>query len=73
VHDNSRLVLARIARFVDERIAPAIYPTTRPLDLAVWEVPDEPVPFAEAVGQPFEPFAVGRPWGKPWGTTWFHV
>lgn len=73
MHDNSRLVLARIARFVDERITPAIYPTTRPLDLAAWEVPDEPVPFAEAVGQPFEPFAVGRPWGKPWGTTWFHV
>jgi alpha-mannosidase len=73
VHDNSRLVLARIARFVDERITPAIYPTTRPLDLAAWEVPDEPVPFAEAVGQSFEPFAVGRPWGKPWGTTWFHV
>ncbi|HAM25581.1 MAG TPA: alpha-mannosidase [Microbacteriaceae bacterium] len=73
MHDNSRLVLARIARFVDERITPAIYPTTRPLDLAAWEVPDEPVPFAEAVGQSFEPFAVGRPWGKPWGTTWFHV
>ncbi|HEY8911874.1 alpha-mannosidase [Lacisediminihabitans sp.] len=73
MHDNSRLVLARIARFVDERITPAIYPATRPIELTAWEVPDEPVPFAEAVGQRFEPFAVGRTWGKPWGTTWFHV
>jgi alpha-mannosidase len=73
VHDDSRLVLERINRFLGERIAPAIYPERVPVELTAWEVPDEPVPFAEAVGQSFEPFALGKPWSKPWGTTWFHA
>lgn len=73
MHDNSTLVRARIARFVEERVKPAIHVASAPLTLTAWEVPDEPVPFAEAVAQTFSPFAVGSPWGKPWGTTWFHV
>jgi alpha-mannosidase len=73
VHDNSALVLTRIARFVDERLTPALYRQRQAVELAAWEVPDEPVPFADAVGQDYEPIDVGRPWGKPWGTTWFHV
>ncbi|MGH3703479.1 MAG: alpha-mannosidase [Agromyces sp.] len=73
MHDNSTLVRARIARFVEERVKPAIHVVSAPLTLTAWEVPDEPVPFAEAVTQTFSPFAVGSPWGKPWGTTWFHV
>jgi alpha-mannosidase len=73
VHDNSELVRTRIARFVIERIAPAIYRERMPLVIEAWEVPGEPVPFAEAVQQSYTPFAVGTPWGKPWGTTWFHV
>ncbi|MFC9559487.1 alpha-mannosidase [Agromyces sp. NPDC056965] len=73
MHDNSTLVRARIARFVEERVKPAIHVARAPLTLTAWEVPDEPVPFAEAVAQAFSPFAVGSPWGKPWGTTWFHV
>ncbi|RXZ67336.1 alpha-mannosidase [Agromyces albus] len=73
MHDNSALVRARIARFAQERVKPAIYRDTAALTLSAWEVPDEPVPFAEAIGQTFEPFTVGSAWGKPWGTTWFHV
>ncbi|GAB3612026.1 alpha-mannosidase [Humibacter ginsengisoli] len=73
MHDDSRLVLERINRFLGERIAPAIHPERVPVELTAWEVPDEPVPFAEAVGQSFEPFALGQPWSKPWGTTWFHA
>ncbi|WP_350346999.1 glycoside hydrolase family 38 C-terminal domain-containing protein [Agromyces sp. G08B096] len=73
MHDNSSLVLMRITRFVRERIAPAIHPDRRPLELSAWEVPDEPVPFETAVAAEYTPFAVGRPWGKPWGTTWFRV
>ncbi|GAB3608904.1 glycoside hydrolase family 38 C-terminal domain-containing protein [Humibacter ginsengiterrae] len=73
MHDDSRLVLERINRFLGERIAPAIYPERVPVELTAWEVPDEPVPFDEAMGQSFEPFALGQPWSKPWGTTWFHV
>lgn len=73
MHDNSALVRARIARFVEERLAPAATAAGAQLSISAWEVPDEPVPFAEAVIQSFEPFTVGSPWGKPWGTTWFHV
>lgn len=73
MHDNSALVRARIARFVEERLKPAATAESASLTLSAWEVPDEPVPFAEAVAQPYEPFTIGSPWGKPWGTTWFHV
>ena len=73
MHDNTTLIRARIRRFVSERVTPALYCTSSPLSITAWEVPDEPVPFAEALGQEFTPFAIGSPWGKPWGTTWFHV
>ena len=73
MHNDSRLVLERITRFLGERIAPAVYPERIPLTLTAWDVPDEPVPFAEATSQQFRPFEAGTPWSKPWGTTWFHV
>ncbi|HWU45599.1 MAG TPA: glycoside hydrolase family 38 C-terminal domain-containing protein [Humibacter sp.] len=63
----------RVARFVGERIQPALYRASVPLTVTAWEVPDEPVPFTDAVAATFEPFEVGRRWGKPWGTTWLHV
>src|SRR5674476_142132 len=47
MHDNSILVRARIARFVGERVTPAIYRLSAPLTVHAWEVRDEPVPFAE--------------------------
>lgn len=37
----------------------------------MWQAPGEPVPFAAAVSERFEPFVVGSAWGRPWGTTWF--
>ncbi len=73
MHHNSSLVRARITRFFEERVNPATYRASASLELTAWEVPDEPVSFAEAVGHEFEPFSIGSPWGKPWGTTWFHV
>ncbi|HKH08299.1 MAG TPA: hypothetical protein VKA62_05055, partial [Agromyces sp.] len=73
MHDNAALVRARIDRFVEERLKPALYRDRAALEITAWEVPDEPVPFAEAVAQGFEPFTIGSAWGRPWGTTWFHV
>ncbi|MDN5601568.1 MAG: alpha-mannosidase, partial [Brachybacterium sp.] len=52
---------------------PNVYVDREPLTLASWEVPGEPVPFSEAVGQVYEPFVVGMRWGRPWGTTWLRV
>ena len=73
MHDNRVLLEARIERFIRERIQPAVYRRTAPLTISAWNVDDEPVPFESAVGQSFEPFAVGDAWGKPWGTVWFHL
>ena len=73
MHDNTLQVEARIERFHRERIAPAVERRSIPLTIEAWDVPDEPVPFAEAIQQPFTPFAPNTPWSKPWGTTWFHV
>lgn len=73
MHKNSTLVRARIERFIAERVRPALYRDAIGVTVGAWEVPDEPVPFAEAIGQEFRPFSTGQPWGKPWGTTWFRV
>ena len=73
MHDDSSLVLARIERFTRERLVPSVHRGHLPLTVTAWEVPGEPVPFAEAVAQEFTPFAIGTPWGRPWGTVWFHV
>ncbi|PZE28021.1 glycoside hydrolase family 38 C-terminal domain-containing protein [Curtobacterium sp. MCBD17_028] len=74
MHHDEPLVQSRIARLVRDRIDPHVHRRTAPVTITAWQVPDEPVPFTEAVAQPYEPFAIGDPWGgKPWGTTWFHV
>ncbi|PJJ71922.1 alpha-mannosidase [Diaminobutyricimonas aerilata] len=73
MHDNSRLVEARIQRFYRERVVGAAHARHVPLAIAAYTVPGEPVPFAEAVTQQFEPFEPGTLWGRPWGTTWFRV
>ncbi|MEW1836087.1 glycoside hydrolase family 38 C-terminal domain-containing protein [Microbacterium sp. NPDC079995] len=73
MHRDDRLALQRIDRLVRDRLPPALHRETALLRIEAWEVPDEPVPFAEAVGQSFAPFPLGGEWGKPWGTVWFHV
>ena len=73
MRDNEWLYRGRLARFVEELIVPNLYGATQPLTLTAWPVPDEPVPFSEAVGQHYEPFAVGSTWGKGWSTMWLHV
>lgn len=73
MHDNSQLVEQRISRFTAERIVPAIVRDRESLTVTAWQVPGEPVPFADAVGQEFTPVAVGHAWGAPWSTTWFRA
>jgi len=63
----------RICRFVEEMITPALYPERMQLAVAVWRVPDEPVPFAEARAAEYAPFTLGSPWGVAWSTEWFHL
>lgn len=73
MHRNDRLALQRVDRLAGDRLIPALYRDTAPLDITAWEVPGEPVPFAEAVAQDYAPVPVGTAWGRPWGTVWFHV
>src|SRR5213080_2824935 len=70
MHDDRRLVEERLARVLERRVRPAVYAASVPLDLAVWHVPDEPVPVADALAATYAPFAVGTLWGRPWSTTW---
>ncbi|MGW0956484.1 alpha-mannosidase [Streptomyces sp. NPDC002545] len=73
MHDDRGLVEARLRRVLDERIRPAVYPESVPLEVAVWHAPGEPVPVAEGLTAEPEPIEVGSRWGAPWGTSWFRV
>ncbi|ROR73851.1 alpha-mannosidase [Bogoriella caseilytica] len=77
MHDNSALTIARIDRYLAEWIVPAVVRDRHALDVTSWQVPDEPVPFAQAReafdGGRFAPHPVGTPWGRPWSTVWFHL
>ncbi|GAA2458277.1 alpha-mannosidase [Streptomyces glaucus] len=73
MHDDRSLVEARLRRVLDERVRPAVYPESVPLEVAVWHAPGEPVPVAEGLAAEPEPVAVGTRWGAPWGTSWFRV
>ncbi|MEV7084897.1 glycoside hydrolase family 38 C-terminal domain-containing protein [Streptomyces sp. NPDC093085] len=73
MHDDRTLVEGRLKRVLAERIRPAVYPESIPLDVAVWHAPGEPVPVAEGIAGPAEPVSAGDRWGAPWGTSWFRV
>ncbi|WP_404443731.1 glycosyl hydrolase-related protein [Microbacterium marinum] len=73
MHDRSTLAILRIERFIAERLAPAVHRDARPLTLARWEAPGEPVSFDEAANGEYTSIAAGEAWGRPWGTTWFRV
>jgi alpha-mannosidase len=71
VHNDLKLVEARLARELHERVLPAVYSDAIPLTIAAWDVPGEPVSFDEAMAGDYRPFVLGDHWGRPWGTTWF--
>ncbi|WP_348789624.1 glycoside hydrolase family 38 C-terminal domain-containing protein [Leifsonia sp. NPDC080035] len=73
MYQQNQLAELRIDRFVRERLTPALERAAVPVSIEAWEVPDEPVPFAQATANAFTPFEVGRPWGRPWSTVWFKV
>jgi alpha-mannosidase len=73
VHDDVARVERRVARFVAERLRPAVYRRQQPLPVSSWDVPDEPVDFATAYAATYAPCHPGQAWGRPWGTTWFRL
>src|SRR3990170_449290 len=73
MHQNQKLVEARIRRVLDERITPAVHSARQPVSLASWTVPDEPVPAAEALAADYRSFELGSAWGRAWSTWWFQL
>ncbi|WP_405016072.1 glycosyl hydrolase-related protein [Kitasatospora sp. NBC_00070] len=73
MHDDRSLVESRLKRVLAERIRPAVYPESVPLEVGIWTAPDEPVPVAEGIAAPRTPIAAGQRWGAPWGTSWLTV
>ncbi|MEV5070708.1 alpha-mannosidase [Microbacterium sp. LMI12-1-1.1] len=73
MHDDRSHVQARLRRFTRERLEPAVHPEFHPLRVEHWSVPDEPVPFAEAVVRGYEPTPAGWTWGRAWSSTWFRL
>jgi alpha-mannosidase len=73
MHDDRHIVEGRLDRVYEQRIRPAIYASMAPLEVAVWHVPDEPVPVAEALAAEYEPMRVGDRWGAPWSTSWLRL
>ncbi|WOX21267.1 alpha-mannosidase [Streptomyces solicathayae] len=73
MHSKQRLTEQRLARVLDERIRPAVHARTVPLDIAIWNVPGEPVPVADGLAAPYRSVALGHRWGPPWTTSWFRI
>lgn len=73
MHDDRELTEARLRRFVRDRLVPAIHRDPQPLAVSAWSAPGEPVPFDQAIQQPYAPVGIGMRWGRAWSTTWFRV
>lgn len=73
MHDERALIEGRLARILQERIKPAIYPCSERLTAEVWDVSGEPVPVAQALAATYRPCERGEPWGTPWATRWFRL
>ncbi|KNB53787.1 alpha-mannosidase [Streptomyces caatingaensis] len=73
MHNDRTLTEARLKRVLDERIRPAVYPASVPLDVGVWQAPGERVPVPEGIAAPRERVEPGAAWGPAWGTSWFTV
>ncbi len=73
MHTSATMTEQRARRLLHERVRPAVHPVSQALALTGWDVPDEPVPFAEAAAQEYRPLSVGEAWGAPWRTLWVHA
>ena len=74
MHDDAALVERRIRRELSERLMPAMYSASVPMNVEAWDTPGEPVPYAEAcaaLATQARRFTIGDKWSRPWGTTWF--
>ena len=71
--DESSRTRRQVSRVLRDWLTPGVTIERANLTLTAWEVPDEPVPFDEAVAQEYSDISLPYAWSHPWGTTWFHV
>ena len=72
-HFSTQHVRDQASRWLDQVIRPAVHIAKAPVVVDAWEIPDEPIPFTQAVQGDFRPMDLDAPWGRPWGTTWLRV
>ncbi|MFC4555785.1 alpha-mannosidase [Georgenia faecalis] len=63
----------RLARFVRDRVEPALVADRAGVRVTAWPAPFEPVPFDRAVERTFGPMPEGTAWGSAWSTLWMRV
>ncbi|MFI6599357.1 alpha-mannosidase [Nonomuraea sp. NPDC050536] len=73
MHSKYRLTEQRLDRVLNQRIRPAVHARSVPIEVAIWNVPGEPVPVADGLAAPYEPVTLGHRWGPPWSTSWFRI
>jgi len=73
MHDDTSLTTGRVKRVLQERVLPAIYSDSIPLEVSWHELPGEPVTPTKGLALDYVPAQVGTSWGAAWGTTWFHL
>ncbi|MFF3171009.1 alpha-mannosidase [Streptomyces sp. NPDC057900] len=73
MHHDRTVTERRLARVLDQRLRPAVYRESLPLDVAMWNVSGEPVPVSEGIAAPYEPVHSGALWGPAWSTSWFRI
>ncbi|MFJ4175596.1 alpha-mannosidase [Microbacterium sp. NPDC089696] len=73
MHDDTSLTVGRVKRVLDERIRPAVHSASVPLEIAVHELPGEPIAPADGLALEFTAAAVPAAWGPAWSTTWFRL
>jgi alpha-mannosidase len=66
-------VFDRAERCLRDRIYSAGLTGWHKLQIGMWAVDGEPVPFAQARGAEYREAGHGTAWGTPWSTTWFRI
>ncbi|WP_042374961.1 alpha-mannosidase [Streptacidiphilus neutrinimicus] len=82
MHDDRATVERRLRRVLRERIEPAVYGESVPLQVARWDADGTGASPADGMGTPtvadglsasYEDCPADAAWGPAWGTTWFRV
>ncbi|PKI91597.1 alpha-mannosidase [Actinomycetales bacterium SN12] len=73
MHEETSLTVGRVNRVLTERVRAAIHSARVPLEIAVHQLPGEPIAPTDGLALDFQPFSAGSMWGPAWGTTWFRV